>query len=143
MKCVSCSEPMIAVEHENIELDYCPGCSGVWFDAGEVELLLEKMGLESSGLEGLHLALEAKSAERKRRCPICGRNPLWGKRMKKVKLGHEPELLVDVCPEGDGLWFDKGEVGQLVTHLAAQRPEEADSQERVIEFLGEVFKIGS
>ena len=136
MDCVACGKPMIVVEHDKIELDYCANCSGVWFDTGEIELLLERMRLELAGLEGLHLAEEAKSAERKRRCPICR------KRMKKVDLGHEPVLVIDACPDGEGLWFDSGEVGQVVAHLAAQQPEEEDSQERVITFLGEVFKIG-
>ena len=126
---------MIVVEHENIELDYCDNCSGVWFDAGEVELLMEAMGLESVGLDSLHLAPETGKTEPKRRCPLCGQ------KMKEVPLGHEPELIIDVCPQGDGLWFDSGEVGQLVKHLSAQIPDKEDSQERVIEFLGEVFKV--
>ena len=135
MKCAVCKEPMIVVEHENIELDYCDNCSGVWFDAGEVELLMETIGMESTGLDSLHLATEAKSTEGARKCPNCD------KKMKKVALGHSPELLIDVCPQGDGLWFDSGEVGQLVAHLSAQVEGKEDSQERVIEFLGEVFKV--
>jgi Zn-finger nucleic acid-binding protein len=137
MNCAACGEPLIVVEHENIELDYCANCFGVWFDSGEVELLMDTMGLESTGLEALHLAPEAKSDEKKRRCPECQR------RMKKVRLGHEPELVIDICPDGEGLWFDSGEVGELVSHLAAQQPGEENSQERVIEFLGEVIKVRS
>jgi len=135
MKCTACGELMIVVEHENVELDYCVDCSGVWFDAGEVELLMETMGLESTGLDSLHLLPEAKSAEGKRKCPICG------KKMKKVTVGHELEILIDACAQGEGLWFDSGEIGQLVTHLAGQEPEKQDSPERVINFLGEVFKV--
>ncbi len=56
--------------------------------------------------------------------------------MKKATVGHKPEVLIDACPQGDGLWFDSGEVGQLITQL----PEKSDSQGRVITFLGEVFK---
>jgi Zn-finger nucleic acid-binding protein len=36
---------MIIVEHERIELDYCTKCLGVWFDAGELALLLESLDL--------------------------------------------------------------------------------------------------
>jgi len=133
--CAACGQPMIVVEHEKVELDYCTNCFGVWFDVGEIELLLDKMGLESEGIEGLHLTEEARSAEHKRRCPVCR------KRMKKVDLGHDPVLVIDACPDGDGLWFDSGEVGRLVTHLAAQKPEEEDSQECLISFLGEVFSV--
>ena len=132
MKCPTCSNLMIVVEHENIELDYCVNCSGVWFDAGELELLLETMELEGTALslDNILTSPEAKSAEKKRRCPICG------EKMKKATVGHKPEVLIDACPQEDGLWFDSGEVGQWIT----QPPEKSDSQGRVISFLGEVFK---
>jgi hypothetical protein len=95
---------MIVVEHEKIELDYCVNCSGVWFDAGELELLLETMELEGTALslDNILTSPEAKSAEKKRRCPICG------EKMKKATVGHKPEVLIDACPQGDGLWFDSG-----------------------------------
>jgi Zn-finger nucleic acid-binding protein len=36
---------MVIVEYNEIELDYCTKCRGVWFDAGKLELLLESAGL--------------------------------------------------------------------------------------------------
>jgi hypothetical protein len=131
MKCPACGDLMIVVEHENIELDYCVNCSGVWFDAGELELLLETMELEGTilSVDNILTSAEAESSEKRRKCPICGT------KMKKATVGHEPEVLIDACPKGDGLWFDGGEVAQLITQL----PEKADSQGRVITFLGEVF----
>ena len=136
MKCPACSNLMIVVEHENIELDYCVNCMGVWFDSGELELLLETMQLEgtSLSLDNILTSPEAKSAEKKRKCPICG------KKMKKATVGREPEVLIDACIQGDGLWFDSGEVGQIVTQLLDKTSEVGGSQGRVITFLGEVFK---
>jgi len=136
MKCPACNNLMIVVEHENIELDYCTDCSGVWFDAGELELLLESMELEGSSLslDSILTSPEAKSSEKRRKCPICRQ------KMKKATVGHEPEVLIDACQRGDGLWFDKGEVGQLITQLAGKPSEKADSQGRIITFLGEVFR---
>jgi Zn-finger nucleic acid-binding protein len=111
-------------------------CSGVWFDAGELELLLESMELEGSrlSLDSILTSPEAKSSEKKRKCPICRQ------KMKKATVGHEPEVLIDACQRGDGLWFDKGEVGQLITQLPDKPSGESDSQGRVITFLGEVFR---
>jgi Zn-finger nucleic acid-binding protein len=128
---------MIVVEHEKIELDYCLNCSGVWFDAEELELLLEAMQLEgtSLSLDNILSSPEAKSAEKKRNCPICSR------KMKKATVGHEPAVLIDACPLGDGLWFDSREVGQLITQLPDKPSEKSDSQGRVITFLGEVFRV--
>ncbi len=45
--------------------------------------------------------------------------------------------------ESDIHWFDSGEVGELIAHLAAKQAGDDDSQERVISFLGEVFKVPS
>ncbi len=137
MKCPVCNSLMIVVEHQKIELDYCVSCSGVWFDAEELELLLEAMQLEetSLSLDNILTSPEAKSVEKKRNCPICG------KKMKKATVGHEPEVIIDACSWGDGLWFDSGEVGQLITQLADKPPEKSGSQERVITFLGEVFRV--
>jgi hypothetical protein len=38
------------------------------------------------------------------------------------------------------LWFDGGEVTQLMKHLAGERPSKHDSRGQVIGFLEEVFK---
>jgi Zn-finger nucleic acid-binding protein len=61
--------------------------------------------------------------------------------MKKATVGHEPEVIIDACSWGDGLWFDSGEVGQLITQLPDKPSEKSDSQGRVINFLGEVFRV--
>jgi len=128
---------MIVVEHEKIELDYCLNCSGVWFDAEELELLLETMQIEgtSLSLDSILTSSEAKSEEKKHNCPICGR------KMKKATVGHEPEVIIDTCSWGDGLWFDSGEVGLLITQLLDKQSDKSDDQGRIITFLGEVFGV--
>jgi Zn-finger nucleic acid-binding protein len=50
------------------------------------------------------------------------------------------DLLIDVCTHKDGLWFDGGEIAQLVKELAKKKPAGQESQHKVINFLGEVFK---
>ena len=39
MDCPVCSEPMIVLEYDRVEVDYCVSCQGLWLDAGELELL--------------------------------------------------------------------------------------------------------
>jgi Zn-finger nucleic acid-binding protein len=126
---------MVVVEYHNIELDYCNSCKGVWFDSGELELLLKSQGLEGAKpfLDGILNSQEAASAEKKRRCPICGH------KMKKTAIGGEPEILIDICRDKHGLWFDGGEVAQLIRHLAGKHPPKRDSKGQVISFLEEVF----
>jgi Zn-finger nucleic acid-binding protein len=127
---------MIDVEYSQIELDFCPECEGVWFDSQELELLVGKMGLEDSGLavDSIADAPEAETTEKPRKCPICNR------KMGKAYIGHQPRILIDVCRWGDGLWFDGGEVHQLIKQLAYKPQAGKDSQQQVVNFLGEVFR---
>ena len=39
MKCPKCAAQMQEVRLENVMVDKCTGCGGVYFDAGELELL--------------------------------------------------------------------------------------------------------
>lgn len=135
MKCPVCKNLMIVVEYEKIELDHCVNCGGVWFDSGELELFMEAEKLDSSAFspDGLLAAPEAETSEKKRKCPTCGR------KMKKTLLGQEPKVLIDACIKGDGLWFDHGEVERLVRQLGGKSLEKADSQGRIINFLGKTF----
>ena len=136
MICPVCKEDTIVVEYNNIELYYCNDCRGVWFDSAELELLLQSMSLDSQNLllGDILKSSEAMTQEKKRKCPICGQ------KMKKATIGEHPGVLVDACPQGHGLWFDGGEVAQLLKHLTGKQPAGQDSQQQVISFLGEVFK---
>jgi Zn-finger nucleic acid-binding protein len=135
MICPICKYAMVVVEYHNIELDYCDNCKGVWFDSGELELLLKSQGLEEpkAFFDGIFNSQQAASPEKKRNCPVCGR------KMKKTGIGEQPEILIDACRDKHGLWFDGGEVAQLIRHLAGERPREHDSKGHVINFLEEVF----
>jgi Zn-finger nucleic acid-binding protein len=136
MICPVCKSDMIDVEYSQIELDYCTKCQGVWFDAEELELLFDTMGLEdhSLSLDDLLHSAEAETSEKKYRCPICNQ------RMKKTIIGRQPEIVIDVCQQGDGLWFDGGEIGQLIKQISVKLPAKEGSQQKVLTFLGEVFQ---
>ena len=135
MICPVCKHDMLVVEYHSVELDYCNTCKGVWFDSGELQFLLESHSLEETKafLDGILNSAEAVSSEKKRDCPICGH------KMKKTAIGEEPEILIDMCHDEHGLWFDGGEVAQLIGHLARIHPPKHDSREQVIGFLEEVF----
>ncbi|MFC2047845.1 zf-TFIIB domain-containing protein [Chloroflexota bacterium] len=136
MICPVCKCGMIVVEYHNIEVDYCTGCKGVWFDSGELELILKSHGLEEVKLflDNILDSPEAISSEKKRKCPICGY------KMKKTNLGEKPKILIDLCSEEHGLWVDGGEITQLIRHLAGEHSLKRDAGEQVISFLEEVFE---
>jgi len=127
---------MVIVEHEKIELDYCNSCLGVWFDEGELALMLESLDLQVGefNIADILTQPEKRIVEKKRRCPVCG------KKMRKAAIGHEPEVVIDVCPRGEGMWFDGGEVGQVITQRLDKASAESAAPDRVVNFLGEVFQ---
>jgi uncharacterized protein len=136
MKCPVCRNLMIVVEHDKVEVDHCTNCQGVWFDAGELELFLETKKLEDPHLYPAYFttAPEAKTSEKRRKCPICG------KKMRKVIIGEKPKVLIDACPKGDGLWFDGGEVDQLISQLTDKPAQTSDPHGQVTSFIRRVFK---
>ena len=50
MFCPVCKTAMIDVEYEQIELDYCVKCRGVWFDSNELELMFENQSAEQQSV---------------------------------------------------------------------------------------------
>ncbi len=128
---------MIVVEYHGIELDYCTGCEGVWFDSGELELVLKTHSSEreiSAFFTEMMQQPNARTAEKARKCPLCGR------KMDKKDIGDTPHLLIDVCGRGHGLWLDGGEVTQLVEYMRIREGNQPDSDNTAIGFLKEFFK---
>lgn len=100
-------KPMIILELHGVEVDYCPDDGGIWLDEGELELLL---GDTESALTLLNsFEKTEESGEKSYPCPICR------KQMEKVYVGEgDKRVLVDRCRNGDGLWFDKGELHDII-----------------------------
>ena len=106
MLCPVCKEPMVVLELNEIEIDFCTGCSGIWLDAGELELMFDTEAESKNLIESLHE--DPDHPERQYKCPICN------KKMTKVHVGDEKEILIDKCKKDHGLWFDEGELKTVI-----------------------------
>ena len=42
MNCPKCDGKLVETDYENIKVDVCDSCSGVWFDAGELAQVIDK-----------------------------------------------------------------------------------------------------
>lgn len=125
MNCPHCKEPMIIVELNEVEVDYCQECQGIWLDAGELELLIDNSEEREKLFSSFSKA--SKTGENKFRCPRCR------KKMEKVNVGKDQELLIDSCKRGHGLWFDKGELSKIIEMGSRE------GENKVIELLKEMF----
>ncbi len=125
--CPQCKEPLIVVEFQGVELDFCLACRGTWFDAGELELVSELAGVAPGRLER---ALHTTAAEKRdqRRCPRCRR------KMDVFHVG-EPPVEVDRCRRGHGIWLDAGELAAIVKALS-----DSAGDVTLAGFLGDLFR---
>lgn len=91
---------------QQLELDQCFGCSGVWFDAGELEkYLAEKITIVNSPSIGAKLTKEQD--EKIGKCPRCGID------MVKKKAPKDPSVTIDFCDKCKGVWLDNTEIDRL------------------------------
>jgi len=125
MDCTVCGEPMVVLELDKVEIDHCVSCGGIWLDSGELELLLEGSNEKDSLMASFEKSAQAQ--ERPRKCPICR------KIMDKIACGLERKTLVDKCRQNDGIWFDKGELEEVL------RAGSLDKDNKVLGLLRNMF----
>jgi hypothetical protein len=97
---------MVVLELDQVEIDHCLACGGIWLDSGELELLLEDATEATAMLEQFSASIGA--AKGKRQCPICL------KKMEVVTIGDAAPVQIDRCRRNHGLWFDRGELKEVV-----------------------------
>ena len=133
MICPACRNEMIVLEYNKIELDICAQCDGVWFDAEELGLLLETLDLN---VDELGRAPAKKTTEAVRKCPCCR------KKMGKFIVGPGDGVMIDRCVKGHGLWFDGGELDEIINVLQTPTNNigpQAGKNQQVGSFLKDVL----
>ncbi len=126
MDCPVCKNAMLTFELEDVEVDHCTECGGIWLDAGELELLLGNMENAKKLIDSFHLDKDCK--EKPRKCPICLK-----KMQKVIVAASQNPLLIDRCPKGDGLWFDRGELKDILNAGSF------DEENKIVKLLTEIF----
>lgn len=126
MDCPVCKDqPMIVLELDSVEVDFCPGCSGIWLDGGELEMLLDTPAQAKKLLASFTVC---NTEEQKYNCPICL------KKMNKIQVGSkEASLIIDKCTKDHGLWFDKGELPAVLEKA------NLDNEHKIQKLLADMF----
>ena len=42
MNCPVCNETLLITNRQEVEIDYCPECRGIWLDRGELDKIIER-----------------------------------------------------------------------------------------------------
>lgn len=103
-----------------LEVDTCPECLGVWFDAAELSEFYQSPALQKrltpQGSGSVHHTYEISTQARG--CPRCR------KAMDRPLVGG---ITLDVCRECRGVWFDNGEL-KKITQIHQTRGLKGDDE---------------
>jgi len=107
LDCPVCKdEQMIVLELNEIEIDFCLNCKGIWLDAGELELLIGSSAATDEFFNSF--TIDDQSKEKKLKCPICNR------KMEKILIVGDRKVRIDKCKYDHGIWLDSGELEDVL-----------------------------
>lgn len=86
MKCPVCKDIDLAMSsRQNIEIDYCPQCRGIWLDRGELDKLIERSEQEAASQSSAPLQQPQPQYQDHRH----EKSHSYDKRYKKKSFWHE------------------------------------------------------
>ena len=106
---------MLGVGGEQVEIDRCLKCQGLFFDPGEVETILDGIEQKAESVDHRQLLtlIESETPTEDFEtvsyvpCPDCQ------KLMNRRSFGQKSGVIIDSCHE-HGLWLDGGELRRLI-----------------------------
>ncbi len=110
MKCPNCEKDLVSVEKDGLNLDLCPTCKGIWFDAWEWEDLAEAISIDKENFNELVASKNNPLFDEEfKKCPLCNR------KMEKIQAYG---LNIDRCIADGGIWFDGQEIFKVLDVIA-------------------------
>jgi Zn-finger nucleic acid-binding protein len=112
MKCPSCQIELTKKKLNDIEVDECPTCQGIWFEKDE---LRQAKDAADPDLKWMDFEIwkhedQFKISSRNRPCPQCNQA------MAVVRYGNT-RVKIDCCALCKGVWLDKGEFKKIIRDL--------------------------
>lgn len=137
LDCPKCIGKLQKQKVEEIELDVCFVCEGIWFDAEELEAVIKADSKDFKYIDVGRESLDGKEAiaagllldKEKGKCPICND----GTELVKTVYKGKKNINVDLCPKGHGIWLDGGEIQMIRKRGLAKLHD-------LLESFGDLFK---
>ncbi len=104
MKCPHCKNVNLkeTLTTNGVMVDFCPACGGIWLDKGEIYYFTQA---------STYLRYKIEEALRNQK-PSERINPRTQTPLVELPL-FEGKLIIDYCPQTEGIWLDKGEIEKL------------------------------
>jgi Zn-finger nucleic acid-binding protein len=106
MTCPKCKSPMELVTYDDITVDRCTNCKGIWFDAGEQKLLKDKRAADTVDTGDTSTGKKMDKIH-DIQCPRCNRPMI---RMVEVDT---QAIDYEACTQCFGIFLDAGEFKHL------------------------------
>ena len=106
MRCPKCRADMEQVDYEGTEIDRCTICNGIWFDAGEIDVLRDKQAAATIDV-GDAGPSKQRNAMDSYQCPRCSGA------MVKVVDPNQTHIWYETCSACHGSYLDAGELRDL------------------------------
>ncbi len=120
MACPKCNSTMEKVSFQDVEVDRCKSCGGLWFDILEHEDLKKLRGADRAVDTGDPQKGEEMDRIRRVDCPKCHTS------MLNIHVPDQPHIVYEQCTICDGVFMDAGEFRDF-SHLT------------IAEFIKDIF----
>jgi membrane associated rhomboid family serine protease/Zn-finger nucleic acid-binding protein len=122
--CSHCHHHLLEpIHYEDIEIDACMHCGGLWFDSNELDQVVHAYDPNYHHKEPIVKTLGQRIGTSSKKCPHC----------KELLITHQFEprsdLKIDICESCHGIWLDKGELDQAKISHEIHEAEEIIKKE--------------
>jgi uncharacterized protein len=107
MQCPKCHAQMAVVEIKGHQANRCLQCQGLWFDQATHKVIKREKGADKLDVGDANVG---KGYDKMANvpCPRCDSS------LARVADRHQAHIHYDICPQGDGIFFDAGEFRDFV-----------------------------
>ncbi|MBN2144233.1 MAG: zf-TFIIB domain-containing protein [Candidatus Aureabacteria bacterium] len=115
MWCPKCPGKLEDKQIDDEKVRVCYLCEGIWLDKDQLDRIITTNLKNACGFPWKPKAsVQEKSGtsetdldSKKGRCPRCEAG------MKQTSHKADPAVIIDICPNGHGIWLDGGEINRL------------------------------
>ncbi len=113
--CPNCKKPMSTIDlgiDGNFFIEQCQICMGLFFDPGELEILLDKSVKNVFNIQYKKIRTINKELHTIHKRPMYIKCPVCQDMMHRINFGTRSGVIIDRCKQ-DGIWLEAGELKHL------------------------------
>jgi Zn-finger nucleic acid-binding protein len=141
MKCPRCgSTDFVTTQYEDVEIDRCQSCHGIWLDEGELVEIVDvrdkkfNKELVKKTVSNAFMGVPKTEHDEELICPKCGTA------MNPVNYAISSGVIIDRCPNDCGVWFDNHELEKVQAYREYWQDETKNKEEVFNKLLADADK---